>query len=697
MTATNEASTSNGSVYDTYAPELFVRGLHPLPIVPGTKKPGFHIGNREYALMANWTTRPVVTEPQPDAGIGLLCGGGIAAVDVDTENVAMQNAVLDAVRPEPRATACKIGKRGFTPFFRAQPDLPSKDFKIDGKTVVQLLSNGRQTVLPPTIHPDTQMPYVWEGDWTLYNIDPTELPELPGNVVERIEAALRPFGYEREEPLPRVAEDSPFQRLNRAAQDRIEDWVPALPLYGLARCRGRYPNYEAVATWRPSSTGRPTEQRKRNLKISRKAIYDFGVSHAYSPIDLVMAAFGVDFDRAFSWLDEKIGWSSGGPEIVLDAIRPKTEPPRDDAQQEAPKQPHYRFKLVPFSEMRPGPEPLYLIDELIPVAGLVDIWGPPKCFKSFVTLDMMFHVASKREYRDRCVRGGAVVYCAFEGAHGYKKRIEAIRRHYGLEGDLDVPLYIMPGQANLIAEHKLLIRDIQGQLGDVKPAAVVLDTLNKSLHGSESKDVDMGAYVKASEAIRDAFGCVVIIVHHCGLDETRPRGHTSLPGAVDAQLAVVREGNTVTMTVEMMRDGPEETVVASMVEVMEVGEDESGKTLTSLVVKPSDAPVGGTTAARWTSSLALFRRALCDALLDSNEKLNIGTNIPAHVVDMEAVRPKFYAIYLPKGDNPEQQQDSRKHAFRRAVEKAQLASLIGVRVEPGGRTLLWLTAPEPIA
>jgi hypothetical protein len=151
------------------------------------------------------------------------------------------------------------------------------------------------------------------------------------------------------------------------------------------------------------------------------------------------------------------------------------------------------------------------------------------------------------------------------------------------------------------------------------------------------------------------------------------------------------------MTVEMMRDGPEETVIASMVEVMEVGEDESGKTLTSLVVKPSDAPVGGTTAARWTSSLALFRRALCDALLDSNEKLNIGTSIPAHVVDMEAVRPKFYAIYLPKGDNPEQQQDSRKHAFRRAVEKAQLASLIGVRVEPGGRTLLWLTAPEPIA
>jgi hypothetical protein len=28
--------------------------------------------------------------------------------------------------------------------------------------------------------------------------------------------------------------------------------------------------------------------------------------------------------------------------------------------------------------------------------------------------------------------------------------------------------------------------------------------------------------------IRNAFGCAVIVVHHCGIDATRPRGHTSL-------------------------------------------------------------------------------------------------------------------------------------------------------------------------
>jgi hypothetical protein len=191
----------------------------------------------------------------------------------------------------------------------------------------------------------------------------------------------------------------------------------------------------------------------------------------------------------------------------------------------------------------------------------------------------------------------------------------------------------------------------------------------------------MSAYVRAAEAVRDAFGCVVIIVHHCGLDDTRPRGHTSLPGAVDAQLAVTRDGNAVTVTVEMMRDGPEDTIVASVVESIEVGQDGAGKTLTSLIVKPGDLPAGGLARpSRWTKSLTLFRRALSEALLSADRTTNVG-GIPTHVVDLEAVRSEFYAIYIP-------------NAFHRAVERAQQACLIGVRTDPAGRTLVWLATTE---
>ena len=82
---------------------------------------------------------------------------------------------------------------------------------------------------------------------------------------------------------------------------------------------------------------------------------------------------------------------------------------------------------------------------------------------------------------------------------------------------------------------------IRGTLGDDAPVAVVLDTLNRSLPGSESSDQDMAAYIKAADAVREAFNCAVIVVHHCGIDTSRPRGHTSLTGAVDAQLAVKRD------------------------------------------------------------------------------------------------------------------------------------------------------------
>ena len=37
----------------------------------------------------------------------------------------------------------------------------------------------------------------------------------------------------------------------------------------------------------------------------------------------------------------------------------------------------------------------------------------------------------------------------------------------------------------------------------------------------------MTLYVKAAEAVRKAFGCLCVIVHHCGYDDTHARGHTS--------------------------------------------------------------------------------------------------------------------------------------------------------------------------
>jgi hypothetical protein len=94
--------------------------------------------------------------------------------------------------------------------------------------------------------------------------------------------------------------------------------VPALALF---KCRPARGGYEAVATWRPSSTGRPDSARKPNLKIAPAGIRDFGAGgvgngRGYTPLDLVMAAHGCDLDTAFKFLSQHTGWIGGRIEIL---------------------------------------------------------------------------------------------------------------------------------------------------------------------------------------------------------------------------------------------------------------------------------------------------------------------------------------------------------------------------------------------
>ena len=89
--------------------------------------------------------------------------------------------------------------------------------------------------------------------------------------------------------------------------------------------------------------------------------------------------------------------------------------------------------------------------------------------------------------------------------------------------------------------------------------------------------------------IRAAFGCLVVIVHHCGIAGSRPRGHTSLSGADDAQIAIERnEDGSITATVEHMKDGRAGAAMASRLERVELGTDDDGDPITSCVVVPAD-------------------------------------------------------------------------------------------------------------
>jgi hypothetical protein len=228
------------------------------------------------------------------------------------------------------------------------------------------------------------------------------------------------------------------------------------------------------------------------------------------------------------------------------------------------------ISLIAFDKIEESTEPEYVIDGILPAEGLAVCWGPPKSLKSFWVHDMAMHVALGWEYRGRQVRQGPVVYCAFEGGNGFKKRCVAFRQRFLESYEEPVPFYLEPLRLDLIKDADRLVDAIRTQLGGTHPILITLDTLNRSLVGSESRDEDMSAYLAAADKLREEFRCAVVIVHHCGVEAGRPRGHTSLTGAADAQLTVKRTGKNSTLTVEFMKDGEEGAVLCSGLEVIEL-------------------------------------------------------------------------------------------------------------------------------
>jgi RecA-family ATPase len=182
-----------------------------------------------------------------------------------------------------------------------------------------------------------------------------------------------------------------------------------------------------------------------------------------------------------------------------------------------PEEDHSHIRLVAFDDIKLGRERRYLIKGLIPRTGLIVVWGPPKSGKSFWTFDLVMHVALGRPYRERRVDPAPVIYCAFEGQTGIEARCSAFRKKFLADYHQPVPFYLEPVTLDLVKDAAELTSVIRATLGNVKPAAIVLDTLNRSLRGSESSDEDMTAYIRAADSLREAFDCAVIIVHHCGV------------------------------------------------------------------------------------------------------------------------------------------------------------------------------------
>ena len=244
----------------------------------------------------------------------------------------------------------------------------------------------------------------------------------------------------------------------------------------------------------------------------------------------------------------------------------------------------------------------WMIDKVLPVGSFSALFGPPGSFKSFIALDIAEAIATGRTWMGNEVsEPGAVLYLCGEGFGGVGARIKAIKQHHGT-GD-GAPIYVIRHQLNLRSSVEdfnalmIAVENLVTELGiDFK--LIIIDTLARAFGGGNENDSsDMGSFISSCGRIQQIVqDCALMILHHSGKDATKGlRGHSSLLGAVDTELELIRFEDSMKGIIRTakQKDGEDGTRIGFEMVSVELappaGSLQIGEPITSLAVQASDS------------------------------------------------------------------------------------------------------------
>lgn len=320
------------------------------------------------------------------------------------------------------------------------------------------------------------------------------------------------------------------------------------------------------------------------------------------------------------------------------------------SQASAPPAPTPRYKLLTAADLEAMPPLQWRIKGVMPTRGLAQIYGPSKAGKSFLSFDMACAIAEGRRWFGYRVNAAPVVYVALEGEAGFKLRAEAWKRHNCRALPADLHLVMQPFRIN----HA---QDVQDLAAVVPPGAViVIDTQNRAApNADENAARDMGEIIEGAKTLQALADGLVILVAHTGKDASKgPRGHSSQIPAVDAAIEVSRNGDRRAWRADKVKDGADGAEHGFRLEVIELGADDDGDTMTSCAIAPDEL------APRYKLMTEAQRQgiaAYCLACEAGNGMLDAAGNFIG--LHLEAWRDSFYRI------STADTQDAKKKAFQR--------------------------------
>lgn len=309
-----------------------------------------------------------------------------------------------------------------------------------------------------------------------------------------------------------------------------------------------------------------------------------------------------------------------------------------------------------------APATPYVVKGLIAQGNVVSIVGAPGVGKSVVAPYLAYGVAQGRQVFGMRTKPGKVFYLATENESDMRKRVHALRRKHGPADGFRLIL-----GANGRFKDSAFLRKLRAAIERERPALIVVDTLAAAMPGFEENSSEgMGAAIAVARSLTK-WGAAVALVHHdTKAGDGLPRGHGSLHGDVDMNLALTRDtAGGVQGVASKNRNGPShERIVAYRNAVVTLGHDDDGDQITTVICEErdvSEVSTGPKLPASVAAALAVLERLV--------------------TADNGSVAESDWRIACVEGRevSAAEDADSRRKAFKRASEELTRRNLLVFR------------------
>jgi len=504
MNAQPHDFTQSSPTYREEIIKALKKGLSPIPIRPGEKRPC--IKNwQDYCQrpptlkeLAEWLTR------HPSAGIGLALGTHVGsekhlvAIDIDQDDLVdvVHRAIFGRSLNLGAANVSKRGAKGLTYFAVTDGVLPGRKFGNKAGMGVELLSQGQQAVIPPSIHPDG-MAYAWTNDISLLDVDFADLPLVDQGLVDELKALVSGIAEPVNDNVPAEDHkiylgDGHFEGFEMVYPGSVHD----------TQCR------MAAAAARHDFERGSDNSENRDLAIHGM------VSAARNAYERSGATTG--------WDDQKQGVEAASQ---YDSAMKKgaSEWNWNTSSSDQPKS----LKVIRPCEFQGHeiPERRWLVKPWIPHGYVTSLYGDGGMGKSMLAMQLMTACATGNRWlgleTTQCRTFG--VFCE-DDPYELQRRQDAINRHYGVEfsdltntewvsrvGDDNFLMTFGRGVGKTTEIWKLVL----GHAKKLDPELIVIDTAADTFGGDENARSQVRQYI--SQALgrfaREVDCSIVLCVH----------------------------------------------------------------------------------------------------------------------------------------------------------------------------------------